>query len=498
MKPLRIFLFFLGVFALLALLAWGIPDRGIQVAGILHLDFYQFTRPGPDSLPDARETAVRLLAGSSVTSDPEYESGLSLFSEDEADGTTKGDSVTGPSAVLPFVAPVDIDSLRASTQRIEVAPELQPRLDDFFLQLEALGGEGGEGQTRILHYGDSQIENDRMTALLRFRLQKHFGGSGTGLVPAVPLYSGNMAFQQEIRGKWLRYTYFGKRDTSIRHRSYGAMGAFASVPVAGEGSWPGLTYRFNTRRQTGQVEQVKVFLHSYVERAAIAYEIDENLRDTLRGLPSGFSVATLAVPEGMEELRLDFRFPQGGRIYGISFESRDGIQVDNIAMRGGSGLIFSKMDRENLARMMDRLSPGMLLLQFGGNAVPYINPSFYYRTFSRELRTLRDLCPAVPVIVIGPADMSIKEGGEFVTNPNLEPVRDALKRAALDNGVGFWDLYEAMGGENSMPSFVQSDPPLASADHVHFTPLGGNLVAEMFYKSLMLEYAGFQEKRKQP
>jgi hypothetical protein len=39
-----------------------------------------------------------------------------------------------------------------------------------------------------------------------------------------------------------------------------------------------------------------------------------------------------------------------------------------------------------------------------------------------------------------------------------------------------------------MASFVHADPPLASTDYVHFTNLGVNLVAEMFYNALMLEY----------
>ena len=56
--------------------------------------------------------------------------------------------------------------------------------------------------------------------------------------------------------------------------------------------------------------------------------------------------------------------------------------------------------------------------------------------------------------------------------PGLEPVRDALKNAHLESGFAFWDLYEAMGGHNSMPSFVHSDPPLASTDYIHFSQPG--------------------------
>ena len=104
-------------------------------------------------------------------------------------------------------------------------------LDPFFRRLDGLKS-GSVSRTRILHFGDSQIENDRMTALIRYRLQNNFGGSGTGLVPAIPLYSGHLAYTQEEDGEWLRYTFFGSRDSTISHNSYGIMGAFASVPQA--------------------------------------------------------------------------------------------------------------------------------------------------------------------------------------------------------------------------------------------------------------------------
>ena len=38
---------------------------------------------------------------------------------------------------------------------------------------------------RIIHYGDSQIEGDRMSNYLRTVLQKKFGGYGVGLIPAI-------------------------------------------------------------------------------------------------------------------------------------------------------------------------------------------------------------------------------------------------------------------------------------------------------------------------
>jgi hypothetical protein len=482
MKPLRIFIFFAAVALLLLLLSLIMPREGISITSGIQLKFMHLSELQTKDTLEKDRAVERLVAASTVTEDPEAE-----FHPGTQPGTG------GPA--LPVVSPANTDSLKHSVYRIEFAKNGPVLLDPFFRKLDGLL-RGTVTRTRVLHYGDSQIENDRMTALIRFRLQKQFGGSGTGLVQAVPLYSGNLAYSQDQEGEWLRYTFFGKRDSANRHNSYGIMGAFSSVPMPRGGEWPHLHYRFSTSRRTGVFDRVRIFLHSYVADASIALMVNDTLTDTIRHIPDGFSVVDYRHHCNIVDMRLFMNLPEGGRIYGVSFESNGGVQVDNIAMRGGSGLIFSRMNREQQLRMMELLSPGLLILQFGGNVVPYIDPAYYQRAFLRELLFLKDLCPGVPVIVIGPSDMSLKQKGRFVTYPGIEPVRDALRSAALESGFAFWDLYEAMGGYNSMPSFVHTDPPLASTDYVHFTDLGVNLVAEMFYNALMLEYREYTAKKR--
>jgi len=438
------------------------------------MSFSDLVREDSTTLPAEIEN---LLATSTVTDDPETDPGTDLILDLE-----EAEKVYGPQVI-----PANADSLKQEVHRIQFAGENISLLYPFFRNLDQIAS-GHKRPTRILHFGDSQIENDRMTALIRYRLQRNFGGTGTGLVQAIPLYSGSLSYSQEEEGRWLRYTYFGKRDSTIAHKSYGIMGAFASVPSPDEDSWPMLYYRFNTSRRSGQVRRVRVFMHSYVDGASLAFRANDDFSDTLHALPDGFSVADFRHFEELRELRINFNLPEGGRIYGISFESEGGLQMDNIAMRGGSGLIFTSMNRGTQQAMLDNLSPGLILLQYGGNVVPYMNSSYYRRAFKRQLRFFKELCPGTPVIVIGPSDMAIREEGHFVTYPGLEGIRDALRDACLESGFGFWDLYEAMGGHNSMASFVEADPPLANADYIHFSNLGVNLVAEMFYNALMLEY----------
>jgi hypothetical protein len=483
MKPFRIFIFFSAVLVILLLVSLLFPTEGMVIGSDLRLHFISLSDLSRrDSLSSAAEVE-RLLAASTVTEDPEAEPELEPPSEpDPFPDMEEEDKLFGPE-----VGPADSEKLKEDLHRIQFAEADSALLHPYFRNLDQMTS-GQKPSTRILHFGDSQIENDRMTGLIRFRMQRLFGGTGTGLVQAIPLYSGSLAYRQEEEGDWLRYTYFGNRDSTIAHRSYGIMGAFVSVPSPEEGIWPGIHYRFNTSRRGGQVRRIRIFMHSYVDDANLAFRLNENYSDTLKGIAAGFSVADYLHYEEIWEAGIHFNLPEGGRVYGISFESVGGVQVDNIAMRGGSGLIFTSMNHSTQKAMLDELAPGLILLQYGGNVVPYMSSSYYRRAFKRQLKFFEDMCPGTPVIVIGPSDMAVRENGRFVTYPGLEGIRNALREAALESGCGFWDLYLAMGGQNSMASFVEADPPLASTDYVHFTNLGVNLVAEMFYNALMYEY----------
>lgn len=484
MKPFRIFIFFLAILLLLLLLSILFPKQGISIGGDLRLSFMSLSQLIQEDSTSSTTDAELLLASSSVTDDPESEPATDLFSEYEEEGDDEGVQVI----------PANMDSLKQAVNHIQFGEGHASILYPFFRNLDQIAS-GRKRSGRILHFGDSQIENDRMTALIRYRIQRNFGGTGSGLVQAIPLYSGSLSYQQEEDGEWLRYTYFGSRDSTISHKSYGIMGAFASVPMPEGDSWPHLYYRFNTSRRSGQVQRIRVFMHSYVSGASVAFRVNDEFSDTLRGFPDGFSVADFSHFEQLREMEIAFNLPEGGRIYGISFESEGGVQVDNIAMRGGSGLIFTSMNRLSQQAMLNALSPGLILLQYGGNVVPYMSSTYYRRAFKRQLQFFKEVCPGIPVIIIGPADMARREDGKFVTYPGLEGIRNALRDAALESGFGFWDLYEAMGGQNSMASFVHAEPPLASPDYIHFNNLGINLVAEMFYNALMLEYKEFEIQR---
>jgi hypothetical protein len=145
--------------------------------------------------------------------------------------------------------------------------------------------------------------------------------------------------------------------------------------------------------------------------------------------------------------------------------------------------------------MLKSLNVKLIIMHFGVNVVPIVRDqyTFYENQFYKQLKSLKALDDDLSIIVMGVTDMSQKSGGTYESYPNIEKIRDAQRSAAFRAGCAFWDTYEAMGGKNSMPSWVFADPPLARKDFTHFTYKGSVVIAKMFYKALMQDYFEYQD-----
>ena len=58
---------------------------------------------------------------------------------------------------------------------------------------------------------------------------------------------------------------------------------------------------------------------------------------------------------------------------------------------------------------------------------------------------------------------------------------------ACRSRIAFWDVFAAMGGENSMVKFVAANPPLASKDYTHLTYRGGRKLAKKLAEALLYD-----------
>ena len=395
-----------------------------------------------------------------------------------------------------------LDSLKSFRQSLQLNAKGKSSMKSFFAALDNAKNK----KVRIMHYGDSQIEADRITSYLRNELQNKFGGYGVGLFPIIQV-APKMSVNTEYSDNWKRYPGFGRKDTTVKHMKYGALMAFcrySSIPQTdiindslSYDAWIKIKKPRASYGRTKSYVQLRVFLsnsHTNINYSIIADGV--SLSEGMITANTPFQTLKANFANTPEEITIAFSGNDSPDVYGISLEGSNGVIMDNIPLRGSSGTIFSKQNATLLGNMYAALSPNLIIMEFGGNTIPYTksdkSAAQYGRWFKSQINYMKKRNPNAAIIVIGPGDMSVKEKTEYVTYPYLEAVRDAMKDAAISSGCVFWDMYEVMGGKNSMPKWVNAEPSLASSDYIHFSPKGAKKIAEEFSVKLFEMYNGYK------
>ena len=341
--------------------------------------------------------------------------------------------------------------------------------DSLFKELE----NSDNKRVRILHYGDSQLEEDRMTFVIRDTLQRMFGGDGQGMMPARTHNTFSMA--GSASGNITRYMIFAP-DRRCGGNKYGPFGDF--VRLSG-------SVRLNYR----QSSRTDVKRRYFNEVTVVAGNTSGNglavtLGDSTIRFNSGEHLvrAVFNVPDNSDKVSM--KVSGSGDLYGVLMDNKTGVAVDNIPMRGCSGTIFTSMNADQLRSFYDQENVRLIFLQYGGNSVPVINNtkqvSNYCNTIRKQINYIQGLAPKAKIVFIGPSDMYSR------TRPMIPHLVDSLKSTANSCGAAYWDIFGAMGGKYSMSKWVSKG--LAGSDYIHFTNKGSRLMASRLAESFKIYY----------
>lgn len=365
--------------------------------------------------------------------------------------------------------------------------------DDFHMMdklFVALQNCGRGPVVHILHYGDSQIESDRITGYVREQFQKKFGGFGPGTCPAIqPIRSYTVV--QTFSDSLPRYIADGTLQQKLSDDHYGVLAQMAKL--RGGKVTLGYTTCNNSKvyNHAKKFSQVRLLVGNTGENftAKLRWGKQDSTQVIEAATPE-FSVLTWKLDTMVTSVKLDLSGT--AELYGVAMDGKSGVAMDNIPLRGSSGTFFTRISSHLLSSAMKELNVKLILLEFGGNYTPHIysldRVEKYKQMIASQIRYLRNLHPGAMIILIGPADMSQKINGELQTYPFLEENIEGMKQAALENGAAFWDMYQVMGGRNSMIKWVEHVPAWAASDYIHFTPTGAGRIADMFVQSFMNYY----------
>ena len=352
------------------------------------------------------------------------------------------------------------------------------------------------GQVRIIYYGDSQIEGDRITSFLRHSLRKGHGGTGPGLfLPLMPvMYTKSIWIRSS--SNWKKYNYLSFRNGSISHRELGPLMAVCRyMPEGNRTTFPEKAFlRVRPSSFADSASSVydvlRVFYGNTEDTVNIVVKADDNkvFADTLkRG--KGFNEMTCRL-KGSKDIMIEFSGKVSPDIYGISIESKTGVIVDNIPQRGSAGLEFTMVDKENLRESYRKLSPDLFIIHYGLNVVMNIRNdySYFQKGLGLQLSLLREISPSTSILVISVTDMAVNNGDSIIAYKNIPAIINAQKRASFIAGVTFWDSYKAMGGESSSIKWAEKHPPLVQKDYVHFTYPGADTLSQILANAIFPDW----------
>ena len=497
MTPFKTLLSILSLFLVLGVMALAYPEDGI------HIGDTTLRYPKLSQVFEKAETATDSAGNQIKVEQVDPEDAIRQMMEE-----TKAKQFAAFSDSLKYYE----DFFREGRTRFDLPNDDLTWFDRFFQSLQQ--AKKDSTTVHVIHYGDSQLEEDRISSSIREDLQTEFGGNGPGLLPAV-MHIPSQSTSQWNNGDMKRYIIFGPKEEQATHNRYGPL---AQVGELNGSAVIGIKKRENKKDMfphVGGYSTIKVLAGKKGNlKLRLTYEhmVSEEVGQNADGTPkyklkNKKETAEAPAYEELTKLRVyTWKLPDttsniklylSGRteIYGVSVDGAYGVAVDNVAMRGSSGTIFHKIDSQLLAESYKAVNAKLILMEYGGNMVPSMTAKtldWSKKLITRQIQAVQRANPDADILFIGPAHMAKQFNGKWQTYPGLNMTIKMLREVALENGLAYWDMHRVMGGEGSMIKWVKKSPPLGFTDHVHFTRRGAAYMGDLFCSSLHMYYDYYQ------
>lgn len=343
----------------------------------------------------------------------------------------------------------------------------------FYKKLNAL--KTSKGKVRIAYFGDSYIEADYITGELRSKLQAIYGGNGVGFIPMQSVVADNyVSIKFNGNTSWNDYNF---HNNTAKY----ALGLTGRVFYSKGDSWSqysSLHSRFsNVCLYTGRAADSATTVS--VEKDGVAANIpvanDGYINKTI--LNNGTPVSKLKLVCANTNLP----------VYGISIEDTSGVYIDNYGFRGNTGLLTLQVQPEVMKGFQDYFKYDLIILHYGLNAINHGDTNYLWfdHTMAKLIEKIKANYPGIPVLLVSTSDVAYNEQGTYVTDPAVPVLVQHQQAIARNNKTAFWNLYNAMGGENTIANWVEGDTTYAYKDYMHVNEKGADKIAGIFLDKLL-------------
>lgn len=354
-------------------------------------------------------------------------------------------------------------------------PAQSEALASFHAALAALqAGHDPDGKVRVAMYGASGTAADLAVGYVRTYLQARFGDGGPGFVPLVPLsrwYRHNEVVVHAAKG-WRKEHAQVRKGRHDGH--YGLLGASFSATASKR--WARIEPKKSSRSCEG-VDHVELLFLRQPGGGSFRVWLDDDPAQTVSTHADAFEPGyhRIDVAPGAHTVHVETVDDAEVRVFGAVLERPDpGVVVDVLGIDGTRSSNMLTWNEALWAANLRRRAPDLYTLSYGTNESvdDELSIPLYAEDLRAELRRFARALPDASCLLLGPVDFPILEDGQVRPRPVLREVIEVQRQIAAEEGCGFWDGIAFMGGELSMSTWVKAQPPLARADHLHFTKWG--------------------------
>jgi lysophospholipase L1-like esterase len=377
-------------------------------------------------------------------------------------------------------------------------PIIEPNLIDphdnlrsFYLALwrTELGAPGAI--TRVLHYGDSPVTADSITADVRSLLQQHFGDAGHGFILIAKPWAWYGHRGIELSGKGWRIA----AATQVRAKD----GFHGLGGVSFEGD-TGASSHFELAEDHAQME-----IHFLRQPGGGVLGVEtpgQKLGEVQTDGPDQQpAYQTFPLNPGAREINLTVeRGPV--RLFGVSFErNTPGVIYNSLGLNGGQvQVVVRYFDKSQWTEELQHQHPDLVVINYGTNESIYAD--YIERTYPGELRQViervKAAVPRASVLIMSPMDRGQRDSNSRITTvPTLPRLVEIQRQTAADMDCAFFNTFQAMGGEGTMARWYDSEPRLVSADFTHPLPAGARKVGVLLDQALESGYRQFKARDQQ-
>lgn len=322
---------------------------------------------------------------------------------------------------------------------------------------------------KVIHFGDSHIQGDRISGEVRNNLQALGGNGGSGMFFPYSLCKsvGPTGTNSNITGT---YTYSSILKNPTKRR-IGLLGYEITLTQGAV-----FTMEFNEQFRGKRSKEFSILIHGTMDTVAIDLAVPVALKSH-EAMGNQLTLYTFECSEIPSKIQ--FRALKECSLWGIEFIQSNGLVYQQCGVVGAQ---FTHLlpYKEDILSMLEWQKPNLMVFSYGTNeSYSALDSIAYEKQIATFILLLKEKLPEVGIIITNAPDT--RSAGKTPRSELI--VNRCLHVIAKKTETAYYDVNRVMGGWGSHACWQAND--LFLKDQLHFNKKGATLMGQMLCHALL-------------